>query len=144
MRFLHLARAVGLGCLAALLLMVSPIEAATPEGLVVNPTRTIFVPSPDHNAVTEFGTEVVAGYKMRFRSANGQFAGTEVDLGKPQVTDLEADVVVQVQDLVALPLGSYRAELVAYGPGGESAAAVSNPFDSVKGAGAPRTVRVER
>lgn len=88
-----------------------------------NPTTISYGPSADHNTVVA-GTAVLTSYRADVKKASDSSLVTQKDCGKPA---LAATLTC------ALPSGlpanqSLTVTMVAIGPGGSTAGAVSDPF----------------
>jgi hypothetical protein len=121
--------------LVAALLAPVMLQAQT---VVVNPSKVVFAPSPDHSLNGLDGTPLVAKYLMRFFAVGADQATGETDLGKPTIgTDGNITVTNRAAfTLSVLAMNTpYVVKMVASGTTGEGASAVSNPFGN---AAAPR------
>lgn len=111
--------------LAALALWPALVSAQP----VMNPTKIDFTVAADHAAKSADGvTNVVDRYVFRITEVGAAAPMSEVDLGKP-TPDAAGLIIATPTVLLGLPVGkSFTAEVVAVGPGGQRASAVSNPF----------------
>ncbi len=95
---------------------------------IVNPNGIAFTPSVDE-AVVENGVTLVSKYTMElFKTTAPTVVVKAVDLGMPALVSGERQWMSMAPVRVTLAAGSYTASVYAEGPGGRSAAAVSDPF----------------
>jgi hypothetical protein len=133
-----------------ILLSVSGISHAQP---VANPTALEFNASADHAAVTPVtGAAVLTRYEARYYLASSCTLGTGKDqcpattpaftlnLAKPAPVSGVINVTNVFQGLVLNQ--TYKAVVVAVGPGGASASVASNPFgnETVSPPAAPASI----
>jgi len=105
-----------LRAVALLLALAVPLPAiAQTPAPVLNPTKVIFEPSPDHAATEPItGQPMVAKYLLQIFVLGAQAPMTEIDLGKPTpLTALDpttpdarvGEIVAKPSALVSLPVG---------------------------------------
>lgn len=116
----------------ALVLFIAVFAAAPPTEAqpLVDPRRTEFTPSADHNATDTSGTALVDNYTLQVFIAGTSTVVQTVNLGKPNP---DPDGLIRV-DFVALlpsPLQTnviYEARVSANGRGGSATSTPSNTF----------------
>jgi len=125
-------------CVLVVVGLSAPLEVSAQS--VVNPTAVEFEPSADH-AATFLGQPIVSRYELRWFFIGATEPVTTVDLAKPTPQNGKIRVAVP-QFLTLQPKTEYQARVVAIGPGGEGASALTDPFGRSGPPGAPTVVRV--
>jgi len=113
------------------LLLFVPAAAQAQTGVVVQPTLLTFTASPDHNAVIAgTTTPVLTRYDVSVLSGTTVvLVPTSVDKPTPDGTNTITVALTTIAGLLGLPKNVlYTVRVVAVGPAGTSAFAVSNPF----------------
>jgi hypothetical protein len=110
-----------------LLLVGAPAAQAQ---LVIDPRRSEFAPSADHNATASNGTPIVQSYTLRIFVAGNSTPVQTVNLGKPNPAP-DGLIRIDFVPLLSSPLQTnvtYEARVSANGPGGSATSTVSNTF----------------
>jgi hypothetical protein len=107
---------------------------ATVQAQTMNPTTVQFVASSDQNAISSNGAPIVTSYQLDFYLIGAAYPFQTLSLGKP-TPDGNGNITVNFANLLgsALPLPGtvYDATVVAIGPGGSGASALSNTFEYI-------------
>ena len=111
--------------LCALALVAAPLHAQS----IVDGQRVEFLPSADNDTLVN-GVAVVQGYTLNIYPAGSTTVASTANLGKP-TPDADGYMRVTWLPLVTTPLQMgviYEARVLANGPGGSTASAVSGTF----------------
>lgn len=124
----HMVRRTALVALTAVLCCGAARVASAQ--VVIDPEIVEFTPSPDHEAATSGGIEIITRYDLQLYVAGTSTATLTLRLGKPDADD-DGKIRVRFSELLSsTPAGgvTYVGKVVAVGPGGRGESAWSNQF----------------